>query len=361
MLTSRLLRALPASLAAAAMFALTLGIAPASVAAEGGTTATYDRKGAGADSVVADSTGKKWPAGSHFLKLADGTELEVFCIEFNNFDIDKTGTYRAHGWPAANLDHAQLSKAADIAARHKKIGTPLSPAWMESAAAQVAIWTITDNIDHTTINNADLVKRVNKLIARASATRKAPAISYELDGVNSVAGTGEDAKDRVSVMLTSPTGATVAEQDVVFVVDGVEQTVKTDGTGIANLDLPRSEIERKVSVRYQTKVAPGAVFIPESGKQALIATTGYTLTAASDLTVAAAQPPAEDPVKPTKDPVKEKPTKDPVIEEKTPHPTKPQPLPEELPTTGALPALMALAGAGALVGGGLWGRRRFRK
>src|SRR5690606_36271179 len=94
-------------------------------------------------------------AGSTLAAFASGGDFETYCIEFDK-DIPATGTaLRAVSWAASGV--ANLGKVGHIAANQATIGTALTDERAEKTATQLAIWVLTDGIDHTEVPNAEIV------------------------------------------------------------------------------------------------------------------------------------------------------------------------------------------------------------
>ena len=344
--------------------------APASAAvAEDPVTATFVEHGPGLNRVVPDADGDRRSAGSVFLALPDGTKVEAFCLEFEKF-VAEDGTYTAVPWAKTGKSAAVLSQAAYIAESHEDVGTPYTdPAW-ETAAAQVAIWELTDTklVDATKLGNKKFAERVDALVASANADAESaatePVLAYELEGTKSVKGEGETSLEVISGKLTSTTGAPVANQAVAFVVDGEEKVVTTDEAGVASLELPRSEAARTVSLRFTAEVEPGTVFQPSSADgQAMVSADGFTIERQASLTIAAYVPPVAVEPTPEAEPTPEPEQPQPTVSPK-PEPEAPKPVvdvPKKLPTTGGTGVAGLLAAAAGLTGAGIAGRRLFRK
>jgi LPXTG-motif cell wall-anchored protein len=366
-LRSRTVRVALPSVAALAV-AGTIAGAPAYAAdVPAGTTATYAAAGDGLNDVVPDAENKFWPASSHTLTLADGTDLEVYCIDFNNYEIEKSGAYKASGWPANGLTEAQLAKITDITTRHSSIGTPIdinNPAKagetlgldnVEAAATQVAVWTISNGIKYESIPNTQFRARVKEIVDGATEVPATPVVGYTIESKKSVSGEGKDAKLRVDALLKTNAGAPVPDQALEFVVDGVKTQVLTDATGAASFTAGGDKEARTVSINYSVEVGPGAVFTPESGKQPMISATGFKLNDSVKVSVDPAAVPDPEPTPEPETPD----TPVTVDEEPSPDPER-DPVPESFPETGAGSALFGLLGASALGGAGFWGLRRFR-
>jgi LPXTG-motif cell wall-anchored protein len=323
----------------------------AAPAADGTVTASYTKDGTGLKGVLPDADGKRWPAGS-FVFNVEGGAVETYCIQFTNSDVEKTGAYTAQSWAQAGVKN--LDKAADVAARHDSIGTPMTDPQWEKAATQVAIWHFTDAVAWDKTGNAKFTARVDQLIKGATAATE-PASSFKLTATANVTGTGEDAKDVIVAALTTATGAPLAGQDLTVVVDGEETNVKTDAAGSATVTVDAGDAERTAKVVFDGTAEAGTVLAPATGKQKVLTATYAPITreAAVQLAAASAAPATKTPAATvSKTAVAAKPA---VKASKT---TTPAAAPASLPYTGSGAApWMVLAGLGTAAGGFILRRR----
>lgn len=366
-------RATLPTLAVAAVFGGSfLLAAPANAAtADGSLTATYKTDGTGLRNVLPDKDNKRWPAGTTVLKI-EGKDVEAYCIEFDNFAVEKTGQYKSTTWAASGVKN--LSKAADIAARHTAIGTPMTDKQWEKAATQVAIWHFTDAVGWDKTGSAKFTARVDQLIKGAKDAAESPS-SYKVTGTSSVAGEGDEARNVLSAKLTTAAGAPIGGKNLTFVVDGKEIVVKTGADGVAKTDVDATNSARTAKVLFTDKVPAGTVFSPESGKQKMITESPVDVAAAASMGLAAAPAPKPVPTAtktPEGTPTTTAPTKapqataapKPVV---TPKPAtieaKPvsQPVPEKLPMTGGEAQGWMLLAALGVAGAGFGTRRHFVK
>lgn len=385
-------------LAAAAALLSFAPLAPASAAVDD-YAATYAGPGNGLNDVVPDANNKWWPAGSERLKLPSGAELEVFCIQFTNFNVEKSGGYRPQTWPAAGLSAAQLAKATDIASRHRNIGTPFDKASWEKAAVQTAVWKVTNDVDYKKIKSKEFKERVKQLMDGSSAANDPmPLFDFAIKADKT---TRADGADVVSATLTAH-GLPAPNKWITFTVDGAGQNVQTDSSGAASIVLPQSTSARQVSMTYTGRSGRGVVFVPTSGKQAMIAAEGFDVSASAGLSVAAFVPETVTPTPTPTPPSNPTPVAEPTDEPdpvSVPTPPAPQPepttvgepappvatpttvvdpgpkknkdkekkvevakdpVPPSFPKTGAFSLVGGLLAAGALGAAGLWGMRRYR-
>lgn len=327
-------------LAAAATAVVALAVpfaAPAGAAEAGGaTTANPVRTGAGYDGVF------NGHAATQEVMVIEGNEVIVFCIE-ENVPYDRTAStaYTASGWSASGV--SGLGSASDIAVRSASIGTPLADANLEAVAVQLAVWTYTSGIDHTTVPNAAVVDRVNELRA-AAGTRGEQANSFVLtadaarDGDNAV----------VTVAVRDAAGAPHAGENVTVTVAGAAPSVATTAPdGTAAVTVPVAAEGSTITVAWSGTLPAGTVLVPAGATQKVVTAAPVPLTRNVSLTVGAA--PVDDVT----------PTTEPPADDTPPPAAPPAPAPpQELPFTGTETTLGLLAVAAAAVGGAIYYRRR---
>jgi hypothetical protein len=238
-------------------------------------TATYARNGIGLSNVIADAQGKLYPAGFAYLSV-QGQETKAFSVDFDNPDVDKTGIYKSTDWTA--VTPANLGKATDIATRHDAIGTRFSLSNWEAAAAQVAIWAVTNDVPYKAISNPAFVSRVDALVAGASAAAYRPAPSTGLNLEFLAATDPGTVANRLRATLTTNSGQPFAGKDVTFVVDGTTVTATTNSDGIAMVDIAATTAVSTATATFVSSVSAGVVFAPITGKTPMLTAEPVTAT-----------------------------------------------------------------------------------
>jgi LPXTG-motif cell wall-anchored protein len=294
-------------------------------------------------------------AGTTLAAFEFGGDFETYCIEYAK-DTPATGTgLRAVSWADSGV--ANLDKATYIAVNHATIGTPLAEPRAEKTATQLAIWVLTDGIDHTEVPNAEIVARTGELLASGSAYAEPEAVpgltGARVTDVTALPATGDD-PTVVQVTVVDATGAPVADLPITLSVEltTADGTVddwmdgRTNAAGVAVLAGSEHAwpVGTEMTATANVRVSNGMVLRPTDGGQMLLAVPG---SAAGTVTLGTFELPA-------------------VAADPTPtdNPTTPpaQDRPGQLPHTGAVgtPALFAGLVALAAVSGILFVRTRRR-
>jgi len=257
-------RILPA--AAAAVFACSFAAGAPAASADTGTsgplTGSYVSPGDGLGGVVPDASNVLWPAWSQHLTV-EGQDVSAFCIQFST-DINKTATYTAKSWTAAGV--ANLGKVADIASRHASMGTALSDDKFEAAATQVAIWSLTDNIDPSRVDNTTIRSRVAALLSAAQT------VSEPVSTVNiSAAATPQPGDKSMVVVNVSTTSGPAANVPVTVTVNGEQTTGSTSTDGKAQIEVSTPPDGTTAQVTADLAVDSGVVVAPDSGQAMIVA------------------------------------------------------------------------------------------
>lgn len=329
------------ALVGAFVFAPTLASA-APVVSEGTPSATYYGAGEGYDGVIDGRA-----AGTNLLQMAF-SRVETFCIEYG-VPAAVSGTFTAQAWPTGFN-----GKAADVAANHKDLGTALADAKAENAAAQLAIWSFTDNVDFSAVPNAEIVARANELVAAAQdVAPRNPTFTATTTSTTAANSEGV-VKTTVEVSAVEGDGSPARHAELVVDIDGdgfddEDPYAAMDDDGKAALVLDTPAAPATVDVYLTANLDPGTVMVPAGGEQAVI-TAQWGMATMKIGTVDLALPaPAPEPTT--------EPTPAPAAPAATPTPAaavSAEAKPKELPYTGALgtgalAATLAAAGVGAAV------------
>jgi hypothetical protein len=365
----------------------------AAYAADGVTpVATYAGPGVGYNGVIDGHA-----AGTVDLTFNAQT-LPVFCVDYAK-NLATSGDFTAQTWSAASIPN--IAKAADIAVKHNGLPGRLADQKAENAAAQLAIWHYTNNLDYSKVPNAQIVARANALVKLATPLAEQPS-SYHLAVTESAAGTGTASTDTLTATVTTAQGTAISGIPVVLAANGKTATVTTSSTGAASLTVPAPAKAGTGTANFTTNLAGGTIFVPTGGKQPMVSTAGAQLSRSGSAALAAARPAPAPVITPTPvvvvtptpvitptpvvvvtptpvitpspvvttiapkpvvtTPAPKVTTAAPVVHHSPkPKPTHTSPAPKVLPHTGGWEATWMFGVAAAVCGAGFLARRRLRQ
>lgn len=257
--------------AAAAAVGLSGAILPATGAfatppTDGTVTAAPVRGGPGYNRVYgpASNPDGRRSAGTEVIKVEAGPEVQAFCVQIA-VDYNRSGSFVAVRHAASGI--ANIAKAADVAVRHNQIGTPFPDVNLEAAAAQVAIWKLTDGVPVTTemIGSGDqaFVDRVDALVAAATPRSDGP-VAFQLR----VSATTKAGKTTAVAHLAGKGGVGIPGQKITL--NGHGDAV-TGADGAARWTFPATK-GGSVSAVWSGTLPAGSVLLPDGVGQAVVTT-----------------------------------------------------------------------------------------
>lgn len=352
---SRLVKTFAATAAAAAL-AVSFGApAFADAPASGPLSGTYVSPGDGLGGVIVDANNVSWPAWSNKLTV-DGQEVTAYCIQFSA-DINKTDPYAAKTWAASGAQH--LDRVQAIVANHDDYGTPMEDEKWESAATQVAVWSMTDGINPSAVPNATLRNRVNEILA-ASQSGAEPASTVSL----TAAAAPKDSSKSVVVANVATNAGPAANAKVDVTYGSVAATGVTGADGKVNIEIATPSAPTQAKVDVDVAVGSGVVVAPSNGQAMMVADpVNVHRSAAVSLGTPASSPsPSSSPVAtPTASPSTAPTAQETPTVQETPTATTPTSLPHTGSSVAPWMFVAALGVAGASAGGFVLVRRRTRR
>lgn len=312
-------------------------------------TATFKGPGTGWDGVI---NGRA--AGTNVISTAFG-DIETFCIQYN-VPGATDGAFTSVAWPAGFP-----AKAADIAAHHNDMAGKLSDQRSENAAAQLAIWHLTDDVNHQIVPNAAIVARADQILAAAKDIAPVNStfnVDVDVTTAKGASGLGETT---VTVSVHEADGDPVVGASVNIAPDKPIPGLSADSIGAVTLadgtvsiPLPAPLTATTADITFNTVVPAGAVWAPEGDNQ-LVVSAGQaraTMSAAQDVVL---PPLAADPTpEPTAEPTPQQTEPAVTTTSQQPPAAAVEAKPTVLPHTGALAPAGAVLALLAVAGGATW-------
>lgn len=249
--------------------------APTTVVSSSGT-ATFSAYGNGYSGVMKTVNDKPIDAFA-FLMHFQGAEGDTpaFCVQlFKPFNTDPYEEFLSLTFPVATGPGLQFAKAADIAAMHLTMGTPLTVPGstsaekkdhLENVAVQLAIWALTnpDDLDINKIDNADVLTRVKFLLTSAQADRT-KITSSDVTVTSTVKTTGLEVK-----AVNTGSNKPIAGLPVTLLLASDKTVVGvTDSKGMVKF---KKLAKGKIKLSYTTIAKAGTMLAPHSGQAVVTA------------------------------------------------------------------------------------------
>jgi hypothetical protein len=368
MKTSTRLHHLLLAFGAVSLLALTANVGSASATPQpptGPVTANWVSTGAGYSGVInIDGDPDLESAVIQNFKVEGRDTVGAYCIDPPvPFVSDSSVTYTSATWESTGKPN--LSKVAFLATQSSTVPTPMADANAEASAVQLAIWSLTDNADIASVNNAAIRNRVAALLAAASTVSEQPS-SFTLD---IAAVQLDDTNVRLDVTFRTNSGAGQSGRPVTVTYPGGSKDVTTDASGNASFVIAAPASAGSATATWNGVLPAGSVIKPPSG-QALITITDANITRSATAAVPAARqtpttvpptttPPAPPTTAPGGSPVAP-PQAAPNPDAATPV-AQAAPTPSELPYTGTWVSTPLVLAAALALSLGVWLRRRARQ
>ena len=257
-------------------------VTPTSITTTSGT-ATFAAYGNGYSGVMKTLNDKPIDAFA-FLMHFQGAEGDTpaFCVQlFKTFNTDPYEVFTSLTFPVQTGPGIQFAKAADIAAMHLSMGTPLvvpgstaaeKKDHLENVAVQLAIWSLTnpEDLDVNKLDNVDVLARVKFLLANAQADRT------KIQSSDTTLTTTTKSTALVVKATNTGTNKPVVNLPVTLLLSNDKTIVLvTDSKGTISFShLPKG----KVKLTYTTIAKAGTMLAPHSGQAVVTASDASIVT-----------------------------------------------------------------------------------
>ena len=240
-----------------------------------GTTApfTFSNPGDGLVGVLPGPDGNRYAAGTYVLN-SNNTNVLAYDVSFPLL-TEYQASFSPTPWGSSGV--SDIAKAADIAARHTDIGSAYNDSRWESAAAQVAIWSLTSGVDPAATGNAKFTERVEALRSGASAANE-PNFGVTFDATATAT---EYGTLNVEVTAFDSNGPIPAQPFELVVGDGDFAGVSAN-SGSASIDVARTFAGQTATISTTVKV-PAGVFLQSSTGASILTASASPVTSSFEI------------------------------------------------------------------------------